>query len=74
MDKLIFGYENYNKDGGYFVDNCINFKFNDPVDLENKIENLKFKGEVYSVIIEPYSASMLTSCSDNFINKLNTIY
>ena len=55
------------------MDNCINFKFNDPVDLENKIENLKSKGEVYSVIIEPYSASMLTSCSDNFINKLNEL-
>jgi len=30
MDKLdnriVFGYENYNKDEGYFVDNCIDFK------------------------------------------------
>ncbi len=55
------------------MDNCINFKFNDPIDLENKIEDLKSKGEVYSVIIEPYSASMLESCSDHFINKLNDL-
>ena len=64
----------YRKDNQFpLMDNCINFKFNDPIDLENKIENLKSKGEVYSVIIEPYSASMLTSCSDNFINKLNEL-
>ena len=64
----------YRKDNQFpLMNNCINFKFNDPVDLENKIENLKSKGEVYSVIIEPYSASMLTSCSDNFINKLNEL-
>ena len=64
----------YRKDNQFpLMGNCINFKFNDPVDLENKIENLKSKGKVYSVIIEPYSASMLTSCSDNFINKLNEL-
>ena len=64
----------YRKDNQFpLMNNCINFKFNDPVDLENQIENLKSKGEVYSVIIEPYSASMLTSCSDNFINKLNEL-
>ena len=64
----------YRKDNQFpLMDNCISFKFNDPADLENKIENLKSKGEVYSVIIEPYSASMLTSCSDNFINKLNEL-
>jgi len=56
-----------------FMENCINFKFNDPVDLENKIENLKSKGGVYSVIIEPYSASMLASCSDDFMDKLNEL-
>ena len=64
----------YRKDKQFpLMDNCINFKFNDPIDLENKIEDLKSKGEVYSVIIEPYSASMLTSCSDHFINKLNDL-
>jgi len=55
------------------MENCISFKFNDPIDLENKINELKSKGEVYSVIIEPYSASMLTPCSDVFIDKLNTL-
>ena len=52
------------------MDNCVSFKFNDALDLENKIKDLKSKGEVYGVIIEPYSASMLTAFSENFINKL----
>ena len=64
----------YRKDKQFpLMDNCVSFKFNDPVDLENKINNLKSKGETYSVIIEPYSASMLTSCSDIFIYKLNEL-
>ena len=29
MDKIVFGYEKYNKDEGYFVDNCIDFKCGD---------------------------------------------
>jgi len=64
----------YRKDNQFpFMDNCISFKFNDPNDLESKIENLKSKGGIYSVIVEPYSASMLTSCSDNFMNKLKEL-
>ncbi len=55
------------------MENCISFKFNDPIDLENKIENLQSKGGVYSVIVEPYSASMLTPCSEVFMNKLNQL-
>ena len=50
--------------------NCLNFKFNDLVDLEKKLEICKKGGGVYSVIIEPYSASLLQSCSDKFMEKL----
>ncbi|MDC1096615.1 aminotransferase class III-fold pyridoxal phosphate-dependent enzyme [Pelagibacteraceae bacterium] len=52
------------------MENCLSYKFNDSIDLENKLEECKKNGEVYSVIIEPYSASLLQSCSDNFIEKL----
>ena len=50
--------------------NCLNFKFNDLVDLEKKLEICKKDGGVYSVIIEPYSASLLQSCSEKFMEKL----
>ena len=64
----------YKKDKQFpLMENCLSFKFNDHIDLENKINELKSKGEVYSVIIEPYSASMLTPCSDVFIDKLNEL-
>jgi len=64
----------YRKDEQFPVmDNCVSFKFNDAADLESKIENLKSKGEVYGIIIEPYSASLLAPCSDNFIDKLNEL-
>lgn len=53
------------------MENCHNFKFNDPQDLENKIETLeKNNGGVYAVIIEPFSASLLKSCSNEFLEKL----
>lgn len=52
------------------MENCKSFAFNDPSDLEKKIiENDRYGG-VYCVIIEPYSASLLESCSENFIKKL----
>jgi len=50
--------------------NCISFNFNDPEDLEKKILNCKKDGGVYAVIIEPYSASLLQACSQEFIDKL----
>ena len=64
----------YRKDNQFpLMDNCESFKFNDSNDLENKIKNLKSKGQVYAVIIEPYSASLLESCSDIFMEKLNEL-
>ncbi len=52
------------------MENCINFNFNDPDDLENKILNCQKDGGVYAVIIEPFSASLLKSCSQEFMDKL----
>tara|TARA_B110000037_G_scaffold219122_1_gene283583 strand:+ start:89 stop:1525 length:1437 start_codon:yes stop_codon:yes gene_type:complete len=46
------------------------FDFNDPVSLEKKIEELNNKGGVYAVVIEPYSATLLEECSNEFIEKL----
>jgi putrescine aminotransferase len=50
--------------------NCEQFKFNDPDDLERKIVECEKNGGVYSVIVEPFSASLLQSCSNNFMDKL----
>ncbi len=50
--------------------NCHSFKFNDPEDLERKVNEHESNGGVYSVIFEPYSASLLESCSEEFISKL----
>ena len=52
------------------MENCRSFNFNDQIDLENKIKKYDNEGGVYCVIIEPYSASLLESCSDLFIKKL----
>jgi len=52
------------------MENCINFNFNDPRDLEEKILDCQKDGGVYAVIIEPFSASLLKSCSQEFIDKL----
>jgi putrescine aminotransferase len=61
----------YRKDNQFpEMENCRSFKFNDPNDLEKKIIKYSEEGGVYSVIIEPYSASLLESCSDNFMKKL----
>jgi len=64
----------YRKDNQFPVmENCISFKFNDKNDLEKKVEELNSKGKVYAIIIEPYSASLLTPCSEEFINKLSEL-
>ena len=55
------------------MQNCENFKFNDPEDLESRILELENKGGIYAIVIEPYSASLLESCSDKFIEKLFTL-
>jgi len=55
------------------MENCESFKFNDPESLEKKVLELNAKGKVYAVIVEPYSASMLTPCSENFMEKLNEL-
>ena len=52
------------------MENCISFNFNDPIDLEKKILHCQKNAGVYAVIIEPYSASLLESCSQEFIDKL----
>ena len=55
------------------MENCKSFKFNDPEDLEINVKECNKNGGVYSVIIEPYSASMLESCSERFISKLSEL-
>ena len=53
------------------MENCHAFNFNDENDLENKIKKInKESGGVYAVIIEPFSASLLTPNSNEFIKKL----
>ena len=52
------------------MENCLSFNFNDHQDLENKILSCEKNGGVYAVIIEPYNASSLTACSQEFIDKL----
>ena len=55
------------------MENCESFKFNDHIDLENKIIELEKEGGVYAVILEPYSASMLEPLSTDFINKIKIL-
>ena len=52
------------------MENCESYNFNDSNNLEEKIIDCEKKGGVYSVIVEPYSASLLTSCSEIFMKKL----
>ena len=63
--------------GSYFkenqfpvMENCVSYKFNNITDLENKIIKYNNKGGVYSVIIEPFSASTLESVSNDFMDQL----
>ena len=61
----------YRKDNQFpEMENCENFNFNDPIDLEKKVIECEKKGGVYSVIIEPFSASLLQACSNTFMKKL----
>ena len=53
------------------MENCYSFKFNDHEDLEKKINEYESRGGVYAVIFEPYSASLLESCSETFCTKIN---
>ena len=46
------------------------FNFNDKNSLKEKIEEYEKKGGVYAVIIEPFSATLLQSCSEEFIQEL----
>ncbi len=46
------------------------FKFNDLNSLTDKLEELEKKGGVYAVIIEPFSATLVQKCSNEFINGL----
>ena len=61
----------YKKDNNFPVmKNCADFKFNDLKDLETKIKKYNKIGGVYCVIVEPFSASLLEGCSEEFIKKL----
>ena len=61
----------YRKDNQFpEMENCENFNFNDPIDLEKRVIECEKIGGVYSVIIEPFSASLLQPCSNVFMNKL----
>ena len=55
------------------MENCANFKFNDVKDLEEKVNECQKKGGMYAVIIEPFSASLLETCSNEFVEKLFTL-
>lgn len=52
------------------MENCKSFKFNDSVSLEKLIIDSEKNGGVYSVIIEPFSASLLEPCSVEFVKRL----
>jgi len=52
------------------MENCVSYNFNDENDLENKINELSKTDGIYSIIIEPFSASTLEPVSKKFMNKL----
>jgi len=52
------------------MQNCESFEFNNLKSLEKNIVNCYHKGGVYAVIVEPFSASMLEPCKNEFIEKL----
>ena len=61
----------YKKENQFpFLNNCFDFKCNDPQDLEKQVINYHQKGGIYAVIIEPFSASLLEPCSKEFIKKV----
>ena len=61
-------YQNKN----YFpkMENVDFYEFGNLSSLEKKLENLHSDGGVYAVIIEPFSASLVESCSEEFIQGL----
>ncbi len=62
-----------NKNNFQKMENFDFFNFNDPISLEKKIIESENKGGVYAVIIEPFSATLLESCSIEFIEKLKNL-
>ena len=59
-----------NKNNFQKMENFDYFNFNDPISLEKKIIENESRGGVYAVVIEPFSATLLESCSSQFIEKL----
>jgi len=56
--------------------NTEQFNWNDIEDLKNKIEKYKNKdgeSDIYAIIIEPFSASSLLECSENFLREVRSI-
>ena len=51
------------------------FIYNDIESVKEKIDQYKInnKSRIYAIIIEPFSASTLRSCSENFLRKLRNI-
>ena len=68
--------------GNYFEDelfprlaNTASFEYNNISSLKSKIEILKKNGKsnIYSIIIEPFSASCMESCSEDFLIELKKL-
>ena len=56
--------------------NTDQFIWNDINDLKNKIEQYKAKdgsSDIYAIIIEPFSASSLLECSEDFLRELRKL-
>ena len=52
------------------MENCVMYKFNDIKDIEDKIKKFSENGGIYTIIIEPFSASTLEPTSKEFMEKL----
>jgi len=56
--------------------NTDEFNWNNIEDLRNKVEKYKDENgqsDIYAIIIEPFSASSLLECSENFLRELRSI-
>ena len=49
------------------------FEFNNLSSLENELKKTEQQGGVYGVIFEPFSATLLESCSDEFVEGLKKL-
>lgn len=51
------------------------YEYNSIESVKNKIDNLKKKNEsnIYAIIVEPFSASSLLSCSESFLRELRRL-